>query len=189
MTRLLDRPARIADCTLAELRELVVGHDERGVPQTIATPAELLQLVAGRATILFDLKIPPDEAAGLLTLLRAMDAESGAIIGVRSVAALGAIKEAAPQLVTLAFGRTLEEVRALVDVGADIARLWSPWVDDAALPWARHLDRPVWVMCGSPTRGGVGETTVETLLDYRRRSIDAVILNDPRLALTANAQR
>jgi hypothetical protein len=73
-----------------------------------------------------------------------------------------------------------------VEMGADIVRLWSPWVSDEALARARHLDRPVWMMCGSPTQGDVGEATMPMLLDYRQRGIDAVILNDPRLAVAAN---
>jgi len=186
LTRLTGQPTRIADCTLAELRQISLGHDEQGIAQTLATSEELLQLVAGRARVLFDMKIPQEEAAELLPLLRAMGVEREVIIGVRSVAALGAIKEAAPEIATLAFGRTLAEVWALIEVGADIVRLWSPWVSDEALARARHLDRAVWVMCGSPALGDVGEATVPTLLDYRQRGIDAVILNDPRLALAAN---
>jgi glycerophosphoryl diester phosphodiesterase len=186
LTRLTGREERIADLDLATLQTITVGRDRHGTAQHFATPAELLRLVAGRARILFDMKISPDEAAELLPLLRAMGAEREVIIGVRSVAALGAIKAAAPEIATLAFGRTLAEVWALIEVGADIMRLWSPWVSDETLSRARHLDRQVWVMCGSPAQGDAGETAIPTLLDYRQRGIDAVILNDPRLALAAN---
>ena len=186
LIRLTGRDERIADLDLATLQTITVGTDQAGIAQHFATPAELLQLVAGRARVLFDMKISPDEANGLLPLLRELGVERDVIIGVRSVAALGAIKAAAPEIATLAFGRTLAEVWSLIEVGADIVRLWSPWVSAEALARARHLDRPVWVMCGSPAHGDVGETTMTTLLDYRQRGIDAVILNDPRLALAAN---
>jgi glycerophosphoryl diester phosphodiesterase len=150
ITRLTGTDARIADLDLVTLQTLTVGTDQNGVAQHFATPAELLRLVAGRARVLFDMKISLDEATGLLPLLRELGAERDVIIGVRSVAALGAIKAAAPEIATLAFGRTLAEVWELVDMGADIVRLWSPWVSDETLARARHLDRPIWVMCGSP---------------------------------------
>ncbi|HEY8600737.1 MAG TPA: hypothetical protein VIL85_20035 [Thermomicrobiales bacterium] len=186
LTRLTGQPTRVDECTLAELRQRSIGYNEEGIPQGFATPEELLRLVVGRAKILCDMKISPDEAATLLPLLRAMGAEREVIIGVRSVAALGAIKAAAPEIATLAFGRTLAEVWALIEAGAEIVRLWSSWVSDEALARALHLARPIWVMCGSPAAGDVGETTVPALLDYRQRGIDAVILNDPRVALAAN---
>ncbi len=43
-------------------------------------------------------------------------------------------------------------------------------------------------MCSGTEAATNGETTVEELLALRRAGIDAVILNDPRLALAANAQ-
>ena len=187
LARLTGQPTRVAEHTLAELRRIVVGYDERGAALTIATPAELLDLVDRRARILFDMKIDTEKAGALFALLRERGAEGTAIIGVRSVAALAVLKSIAPTLATLAFGRTIEDVWALAEAGADIARLWSPWVTDEALARARQLGKPVWVMCGTPSRGDVGVTTLRELLGYRRRGIDGVLLNDPRLALAASA--
>jgi hypothetical protein len=90
-------------------------------------------------------------------------------------------------LATLAFGRTVDDVWAMAEAGADILRLWSPWVEDDALARASGFGKPVWVMCGAPSRGDVGETTVDDVIGYRRRGVAGVILNDPRLALAANA--
>ena len=188
LTRLTGQPIRVADCTLAELRALTIGHDRHGAPQTIATPAELLRLVGGRAQILFDLKIEIAQAMPLLPLIEAAGAEASVIMGVRSVEALRAINAARPHLRTLAFGRTLADVWALNEAGATIVRLWSAWLDDDAQARARQQTKPIWVMCGGPSRGDVGETTVPELLAYRRRGIDAVLLNDPRLAIEANSR-
>ena len=187
LTRLTGQPRRIEDCTLADLRAITIGRDDQGRQQTIATPAELLNLVAGRARILFDLKIDFAQLGPLFPLLRELDAEQHTILGARSVATLAAIKAAHPALRTLAFGRSLADSWALAEAGADIVRLWATWLDDETVARARQFGKPVWIMCGSPSRGDVGETTLPDLLDYRRHGFDGAILNDPRLALAANA--
>lgn len=187
LARLTGRPLRIEDCTLADLRAITIGRDDQGRAQTFATPAELLGLVAGRARILFDLKIDFAQLGALFPLLRELGAEQQTILGARSVATLAAIKAAHPGLTTLAFGRSVADSWALAEAGADIARLWATWLDEETVARARQLGKPVWIMCGGASRGDVGETTLPDLLDYRRHRFDGAILNDPRLALAANA--
>ncbi len=187
LLRITGRAEKIADLDLATLREVVVGVDRVRGEQRIATLDELLRFAAGRVGVLLDLKLPPGCEGQVLDAIRAASVERGMIVGVRSVASLQAVKATAPRLTTLAFGRTIDEVWAMADAGADILRLWAPWVDDDALAWAGRLGKPIWVMCGAPGRGDVGETTVPELLAYRRAGIAGVILNDPRLALAANA--
>ncbi len=186
LQRLLGQPRAIAETTLAELQQLMIGTDEQGQPQRIATPAELLALVNNSAAILFDLKIGPEFLPLLLPLLQRSAMTEQVILGVRSVETLQAIQAAAPTIRTLAFGRTLADVWAMLAAGATIARLWAPWLDADALTKARQFACPVWIMCGQPALGTVGETTVAELCHYRQLGIDAVLLNDPRLAIAAN---
>ena len=188
LLRSAGRPEKIADLDLATLRGIVIGVDPVHGEQRIVTLAELLHFAAGHLRVLLDLKLPPGQEGQLLDTIRAAGAERGVIVGVRSLASLQTFKATAPQLMTLAFGRTPDEVWAMADAGADIVRLWSPWVDADALAQAERCGKPVWVMCGSPGRGDVGETTVPELLAYRRAGVAGVILNDPRLALEANAR-
>jgi glycerophosphoryl diester phosphodiesterase len=188
LSRIAGRPARIADEDLDTLRQVVVGRDDAHGEQRLATPAELFRLAAGRARVLLDLKTPPGAEGAVLATIRAAGAERDVIAGVRSLASLRAFAETSPGLATLAFGRTPEEVWAMAEAGANILRLWSPWVDDDALARAAGFGKPVWVMCGAPAVGSVGETTVAELVAYRRIGIAGVILNDPRLALAANAE-
>jgi glycerophosphoryl diester phosphodiesterase len=187
LLRLTGQAEKIADLDLATLREVVVGVDRVRGEQRIVTPDELLRFAAGRVGVLLDLKLPTGYEGRVLDAIRAAGVERGVIVGVRSVASLRACKETTPQLTTLAFGRTIDEVWAMADAGADILRLWAPWVDGDAIARAGQAGTPVWVMCGAPGRGEVGETTVPELLDYRRAGIAGVILNDPRPALAANA--
>jgi len=188
LARLTGTPQKIADLDRAALRQIVVRHDPTHGVQRIPSLHDLLRFAAGRARVLLDLKLPPEYDAPVLAAIRAAGAERATIIGVRSVASLHAFKDAAPEITTLAFGRTLEEVWAMAEAGADIVRLWSPWLDDGALAQAARLGKPVWVMCGAPLRGGVGIASLPELLDYRRRGVAGVILNDPRLAALANAR-
>ncbi len=188
LARLTGRPDKIADLDQAALREIIVGLDPTHGVQRIPTLNDLLRFVAGRARVLLDLKLTPDHDTRLLAAIRAANAEDAVILGVRSVISLYTFKELAPQITTLAFGRTIGDVWAMAEAGADIVRLWSPWLDDQALDQASQRNKPVWVMCGAPTVGGVGEATLPELLDYRRRGVVGVILNDPRLAALANAR-
>lgn len=188
LLRRAGRAERVADLDLADLRRIVVGEDATGGPQTIPTLDELLRLAAGRARVLLDLKLPDGNEARILGAIRRAGAERGVVAGVRSLAALRAFRDLAPGLATLAFGRGIDDVWALAEAGATIVRLWSPWVDAGALARAALLGRPVWVMCGSPAAGDVGEATVAEVLDYRRRGVAAVLLNDPRVGAAANAR-
>lgn len=186
LSRRAGRPEAIAALDGALLREIAFGTDARGEEQRLPTLDDALRLAAGRARVLLDLKLPDGHESRVLAAILSAGMEGATIAGVRSLDTLRAIRMAAPELPTLAFGRTQEEVWELVEAGADIVRLWSPWTDAAALDRARRLGKPVWVMCGSPSRGDVGETTVAALRDYRRLSVAAAILNDPCLALAVN---
>lgn len=187
LTRLTGRPDKIADLDLATLQAGILGTDPEHGEQRIATLDDLLRCAAGRTRVLLDLKLPPGHEPQLLATLQASAMPETTIVGVRTLESLRAIKALAPQQATLAFGRTLEDVWRLLEEGAEIARLWSPWIDDAALARAAHLGKPIWVMCGSPSKGDVGETTVDELVAYRRLGLTTVLLNDPRLGVAANA--
>lgn len=188
LTRLVGRPERTTDLDLAELRRIVVGTDAEEGPQRLATPAELFALADGRIRFLLDLKLPTAGLPTLLAAIREAKVEESVILGVRTLPTLAAIKAEAPGIATLAFGQMRADVWALVAAGAGIARLWQPWVEATALARAAALGTPVWVMCSGTAAATNGEATVAELLALRRAGIDAVILNDPRLALTANAQ-
>lgn len=186
LLRRAGRAEKIADLDLAELRQIVVGTDASLGAQTIPTLGELLQFAAGRVRVLLDLKLPSGHEAQILGAIGAAGAEREVIVGVRSLDSLRAFRELAPRQAILAFGRTLDDVWALAEAGADVVRLWSPWVDAAALARAESAGKPVWVMCGSPALGDVGEATLPELLAYRRSGVAAVLLNDPRLGVAAN---
>ena len=187
LTRLTGRAERTTDLDLAELRQIVVGTDAEEGPQRLTTPAELFAFADGRLRFLLDLKLATAGIPTLLTAIRETGVGEYVILGVRTLPTLAVIKAEYPEIATLAFGHTRDDVWALVEAGANIARLWQPWVEQAALARAAALGKPVWVMCSGPAQTANGETTVEELLVLRRAGIDAVILNDPRLALAANA--
>ncbi len=187
LTRLTGRAERTTDLDLAALRRIVVGDDADEGPQRFATPAELFALADGRVRFLLDLKLPTEGLPALLAAIREAGVGEQVVLGARTLATLAAIRAESPHLATLAFGRTRDDVWALAAAGADIVRLWQPWLDEAALARAAVLGNPVWIMCVGATPETVGETTPAALLAQRRAGVAATILNDPRLAIAANA--
>jgi len=187
LTRLTGRVERTTDLDLADLRRIVVGTDAEEGPQRLATPAELFALADGRVRFLLDLKLPTEGLPALLAAIREAGIGEYVILGARTLPAFQEIRTAAPDLATLALGRTRDEVWELAEAGAGIVRLWEPWVEAAALARAAALGKPVWVVCVGATPESVGETTLPDLLAQRRAGVAATILNDPRLALAANA--
>jgi len=185
--RLTGRPDKVEDLDLAAIRQIVVGTDAAHGEQTMPALGELLHAVGDRARILLDLKLPTGHEREVLGAVRAAGAEGTVIVGVRSVASLQAFKRVAPRLPILAFGRSPEAVWEMAGVGADLVRLWSNWLDGDLLRRAGQLGKPVWIMCGTPGAGKIGETTLRELLAYRRGGAAGAILNDPQLALRANA--
>jgi len=126
LTRLTGRPERTTDLDLAELRRIVVGTDADAGPQRLATPAELFALADGRIRFLPDLKLPTAGLPTLLTAIREAEVGESVILGVRTLPTLAAIQSESPDIATLAFGQTRDDVWALVAAGAGIARLWQP---------------------------------------------------------------
>ncbi len=117
LARRAGRPEEIADLDGATLGRVVVGTAATGREHYLPTLDELFRLVAGRAGVLLDLKVPPGHEAGMLAAIRAAGAEGATIVGVRSVAALAVWRALAPGVRTLALGRTPGEVWAMAGTG------------------------------------------------------------------------
>ena len=126
LLRLTGRDERTTDLDLAALRRIVVGDDADAGPQRLATPAELFALADGRIRFLPDLKLPTAGLPTLLTAIREAEVGASVILGVRTLPTLAAIQSESPDIATLAFGQTRDDVWALVAAGAGIARLWQP---------------------------------------------------------------
>ncbi len=200
LERIAGRSERVDQVTWAELSVIPVGPPEAGA--RVCRLAEVYPLLldrvgtdkpgvagqAGRARLLLDIKPPLTCATLLARSLVDSGIQERVILGVRSVNDLEAVRRELPQAQTLGFGATPDVEWALADAGVDIVRLRSTWLDDATLARARSFGRPVWVIGGgSGTAALIGGATLDELLSYRRLGLDGVLVNDPALAVQANA--
>jgi glycerophosphoryl diester phosphodiesterase len=187
LRRIARRPERIEELDGRDLASVVVGADSVSGPQTIPRLRDLLRLAKGRVPILLDLKLALGGEPDLVHEIRLARAEADVILGIHSVDDAETFRRLAPQIARLSFAYPLERIWDTVEVGVDIVRLWSMWVDVDTIARAKRTDKPIWVMCGKPNEREGGRATTAELISYRRLGADGVILNDPRVATNANA--
>lgn len=182
--------ARVADCTLEELRELDVGShfDERFAGERIPTLRETLDWARGRAKLLLDIKLEPHHEAQIIEEIVARRMEFDVILGTRFLESLKAIKALCPSIRTLSLARSLWATQDMVDERVEVVRLWREWITPEHVQRFHEMGLPVWVMTGARRSPDVGETNMEELRDLTAAAVDGVILNDPRLALELNEE-
>ncbi len=84
---------------------------------------------------------------------------------------------------TLAFMGSPAEAPAFLAEGADIIRLWDPWVEEATIEAIHAAGRLVWVMTGAPSDGSVGLVKPDRLAEYFPLGLDGILLNDVALGV------
>jgi glycerophosphoryl diester phosphodiesterase len=182
--RLCGVSRRVADCTAAEIAGLrYLAHPQSGpVPFSAFT-------ASGISPLLIDFKLGAEYLEGFLAGLEAAGYLDKTIVGLRSVAALRAARSWRRPVRTLAFMPGRDDTAAFVEAGADIIRLWDPWVSAAAVAEVHAAGRLVWAMTGAPSDGSVGLTTRERLLEYYDLGLDGFLLNDVALGVSVARSR
>ncbi len=183
--RLCGVERRVADCTAAE----IAGLRYREHPQTGPAPFAAFAS-AGIAPLLIDFKLGAPELERFLPVLDSTGCLETTVVGVRSVDALRAARGYRKPVRTLAFMPGRGDSADFVAAGADIIRLWDPWVDAAAVAAVHAAGRLAWVMTGAPSEGSVGLCSRERLGGYFDLGLDGILLNDVALAVSvARSQR
>lgn len=138
--------------TLAELKQLDAGRGER-----IPTYAEVLHLVAGKGVkLLLDIKESPAlDKRKVVRLTDQYDASLNVIVGVRNLEDLRAFQALNPNLRTLGFFATVEDLQPFLDGGVHIVRLWPEWIyrDPGLVKKVHGLGKPAWTTAGDAPRG------------------------------------
>jgi glycerophosphoryl diester phosphodiesterase len=182
--RLCGVDRRVAECTAAEIARLRYReHPDAGPAPFSAFTA------AGIAPLLIHFKLGAPELERFLPVLEAAGYLEKAVVGVTSAAALGAARGYRKPVRTLAFMPEREDAAAFLAAGADIIRLWDPWVDAAAVRVVHDAGRLVWVMTGAPSEGSVGLCTRERLGEYFDLGLDGILLNDVSLGVSVARSR
>ena len=171
----------LAGFTLASLKSCDAGgpaHQGERIP----TLREALALVDGSSTrLLLDIK-PGTSLDAVIAEVRASNAASKIIFGLRRTDQVVDAKAAMPDAMILAFMPRMSDAPAFTAAGAKIIRLWSDWVetDSALIPRVRALGPQVWVLVGR--RLPHDESEWRALHGRMMRlNVDGLITNRPEL--------
>lgn len=176
LARLCGDGRKVAGLTLAELRA--------ADPQLL-TIAEVLRIALPAALVLIDVKLT--DLAALARLPAAMkwaDAGGRVALGLRSLAAAQALAGHFAGWPRLALFGDPRDHAAFAAIGGRWARLWQHDASDAAIADLHRLGLNAVVMAGMPTAAGVGEIAAPELTGLIGCGADAVMLNDPALAVS-----
>jgi glycerophosphoryl diester phosphodiesterase len=140
----------IGDYPLEMLKMLDAGKGEK-----IPTYEEVLELIGDSGVkLLLDIKKSP-----LLDIKKVVDLTEhyghthGVIAGVRSLEDLKAIKKLNPDIRTIGFISSPDQIKAFVNSGADIIRLFPVWIKEnpQIVEDIRKINIPVWVTASDLT--------------------------------------
>lgn len=147
LDRTTDGTGKVADYTLGELKQLNAGSGE-----SIPTYAEVLDLVADTGVkLLLDIKVSLVLDKGkVVRLTESHDAVLDVIVGVRTLGDLSQFRRLNPNIRTLGFIRSPEDIEDFVAGGIDIIRLWPEWIraDQDIVRKVQGLGKPVWTTAG-----------------------------------------
>ncbi len=170
LDRTTNGTGRVTDHDLAELKTLDAGGGAR-----IPTYDEVLDLVSGTGVqLLLDIKVSPVlDKRQVVVLTETRGAVPDVIVGVRTLGDLGEFRALNPELRTLGFVGSLEDVEPFVTAGVDIVRLWPRWIraDPEVVRRVQQRGRPVWTTAGDAPR--------EELEELVALGVDGVLTDHP----------
>jgi glycerophosphoryl diester phosphodiesterase len=138
------------------LRQLDAGNGEK-----IPMYAEVLQLIAGtRVKLLLDIKVSPVlDRSQVVRLTEQHGAVLDVIVGVRNLADFKEFRQINPNLRTLGFVGTPEEIENFIAAGVDIIRVWPKWIqsDPDLIAKIHQLGKPVWATTSAASQAEIRE--------------------------------
>jgi len=172
LDRTTDGTGMVTDHTLEELKQLNAGGGE-----SIPTYAEVLDLVAGTgAKLLLDIKVSPALDKGkVVRLTESHDAVLDVIVGVRTLDDLKQFRGLNPNIRTLGFIRSPEDINDFVAAGVDIIRLWPDWIraDQELVGKVQGLGKPVWTTAS--------DAPPEVLEELIRAGVNGILSDFPEV--------
>lgn len=175
LKRLCGDPRAIAELDMDELQTL---HP------SIITVADTIDLVGERASILLDTKLyEPAALQRCIDILGSRTSTGRVAFGVRSLEVFDVIHRHLPECPTLGLFSDIGDYATLAARGGRWARLWEPDASPGNIARLHKLGLKVVVMTGYPTDGSVGLIAAEGLVALFGGKPDAVMINDPALAV------
>jgi glycerophosphoryl diester phosphodiesterase len=180
LRRLTGDPRQVSELDLDELRGLHPG---------IVAMADAIDLVGERASILLDTKLYDLAALERCIAVLGARLQTGRIaFGVRSRDVFGVIHARLPQCPTLGLFADIGDYPELAARGGNWARLWEKDASADNIEKLQQLGLKVIIMAGQPMDGSVGLIERDVLRALCALGPDAVMLNDPSLAIDVVAQ-
>ena len=184
LRRLCGDPRAVADIDLATLRRLVPGLLTLG--EAIAASARL--------GILLDIKLLDGKyLPEIVRIVVAGGAIERAILGLRDVGLIAEVRRISGDIAILGFLPNPDMAPEAARLGANWFRFWQSEANEDRLAMARKAGMRVAVMVGQPRNEPlpeyppfpVGLVDAEGLARLRLLAPDAILLDDPRLQLSA----
>lgn len=175
--RLCGDARRVADLTSAEARVL---HP------ALCSVTEVAGQVLPHALLLLDVKLTDaDDLRAMAETLSDIQAQGRIALGLRSLDAVRVLQAHLPGWTRLGLFADRDDYPALAALGGTWARLWQADATADRIAQLQSLGLNVVIMTGQPTAQSVGVIDPATLADLIHRTPDAVMLNDPGLAMRA----
>lgn len=155
---------------------------------SFVTKAELHTLLAHTTFVVLDLKQEDNtHLPQLIQLIASYQLERHQIvIGVRDVEKLKLLEEHKDLCKILSLSPDPDSFQFFIEHGADFIRLWQQDATPARIQAIHELGKQVWITPGRPTTPGnpgtAGEITVKELLQIVELEVDAVLVNDIKMA-------
>ncbi|RED55747.1 glycerophosphodiester phosphodiesterase [Cohnella lupini] len=166
--RLFGNSSKISDLTEEQFKSLKYLLNDSCHPHTLE---EVLK--SGVAPILFHIKEGGSALTRILEYIRAHGYEDKVIMGVVTVGDVRLVKAFNHEIKVLAFIPSKEAIMEFIEQGADIIRLWEPWVDEPSVSLVQQAGKQVWIMAAYG--GIIGNTSAEKIVQWKHMGIDGVL--------------
>ena len=124
----------------------------------------------------------------IVAVLEATRMTGDVIYGVRHPGQFDALHRHAPNIRALAMPAAPEPLEHYLDGCVTAVRLWEDEVTSERLARIHAAGREAWVTAGRRSEGEApGFITAQRIAALSQSGVDAVLVNDPRLALAARA--
>ncbi len=177
---------QVAKLTLAEFRALALPRGQ--------SPLDLqsvLELARGRSGVMLDVKIGTENLLQLIVAaLQATGMMNDVVYGVRDAAQYNDLLEHAPGIKALAMPADPDALPEHLEPCVSAVRLWEPEVTAERVARIHEAGREAWVTAGRRADGeAAGYLTGKRVAELEHIGIDAVLVNDPVLALAARTPK
>lgn len=175
LKRLCGDERTVAELDMEELRLLHPG---------IMRMADALDLIGDRASVLLDTKLYEPAALQRCTEVLGSRLSAGRIaFGVRSLAVFDVLHELLPHCPMLGLFAEIGDYPELAARGGQWARLWEKDASPENIATLREAGLKTVIMTGEPHDGSVGLIDAERLATLCAGWPEAVMVNDPALAV------